>query len=255
MDDEYTTMTREQLIAALRGSSKASPSKPKAPPREFLKCEFVPVRASQQPCTEGPPFNEVGFCKKHAKTLQSKRALEKLVPKDEPLAIEEEPPVVEEVRKPSTRLLPKAEPKATPKRPPTPESDEAEESEEEKTPPPPKKKTSLKPKVQKVTVFRNAWNRIEEPKTHMVFDIRTNMVYGVQLKNGSIRPLGPADVEICDRNEWGYILGAGEDDESSEGGESGSEEESEEEIPGTGEGESEEEEGSEEESEEEIASD
>lgn len=200
-------LTKEQLLSLLKNKEEEE-----ILTSEPSKCIYKPVRGNQKECTSNAstPF---GFCKKHSRTVQAKKAREKWEELNKP---KEEP---------STELL--VEPEETEKEVALEEKEISLEKKEftgdsvekrlakleketkalkTRKAPTHIKKGSKKPVIRKKTITPNIWGRYEDPETHIVFDPKAKgtFAYGVQAKNGDLLGLGPREILICQNNGWNF---------------------------------------------------
>ena len=82
----------------------------------------------------------------------------------------------------------------------------------------PLKSSKKSSKVRRKYIRANIWGRYEDPDSHICFDPKTRVAYGVQAKNGEVVALSPHHIAICEKNGWEY--NAPYDDESSDSDES-----------------------------------
>ena len=74
----------------------------------------------------------------------------------------------------------------------------------QKTSPPIIKK--LVEKVQNIHIKRNKFNNFEHEETSLVFNNKTQKVYGKQNPDGSISDLTPEDINLCNKYKFAYYI-------------------------------------------------
>jgi len=174
------------------------------------RCIFRALRGPKMVCESN--FTEpYGFCSKHLKTVTGQNAIkqwetinvQKVTPKDnnyvpldtsegsvrstqEPI---EEVDVSDEVEAEQDLTSDVSEDEELPS-----DSSEAEGSSsgEEVTVP--------------MRIRKNKWGNYEHTDTHIVFDIKSRLAYGIQHKNGDIYSLDSDSIKICTKNGWGYFV-------------------------------------------------
>jgi len=218
-----SSLTKEQLLELLRLKEESESN------NVTERCKFMPLRGAKVPCTENST-TPYGFCKKHSRTVQSKRAKEEwemvhVEKQKEPEPVEEPEPAEEKIPPQLPNIV---------------------------------EKKSVK-QIKTKTIRKNYWGRYEDPVTGICFDKDTREAYGVQDRvTGRIKPLSKEHISICNKKGWKYYVPTVDeespDEESEE--ESSEDEESEEESgDSSGSSEKSEEEDSDEESEEEDSGD
>ena len=177
-----------------------------------------------------------GFCSKHSRTVQAKRAKDAYdlehAEQEEPV----QPPLEEEV----VEQVPVSKPKVVVKKPKQPSS-EAKKSKAVVKQKPAKKASTLKAETKRVqtqivdsetvkpsrstgaksktsvidkggkkavkrTIRRNYWGNFEDSETGIVFNAEEKCAIGVQHKSGRILPLGDVHIELCKRFRWKYTV-------------------------------------------------
>lgn len=198
------------------------------------KCQYKPTRINQPDCNE-QVVTSYGFCKKHSKTVQAKRAQEQYENEqlkiqsesnkilDEPPSSENPPPLRDERSEPQSELREKQAPSTAPKKLK------------------PFTEGTAKPVIRKKIIRPNAWGRFEDPDTHILFNPIGKYAYGVQEKNGTTAPLTEKHIEICKRNGWDYVESVEESENNETESESENESEDEEELETASDSESEDE--------------
>ena len=255
---DYSNLSNEELVALLKNNEGSARNVPTANVEDaplFGQCQFKPSRPKNAPqCVDGATTS-YGFCKKHSRTVQAKKARDlheanQLIAEiEEERGIEEKlPPVTEiegglhnERETPIALLTPK---KTTVSKPKTPEKSKvaakkaatkakktaarsASQPDTGKSPVQEPKRGSRQPTTRRKTIRPNYWGRYEDPDTHIVFDPTTTCAYGVQEPTGRVTALKPEHVEVCQRNGWNYNIPYDSDDEEVSSDESeGSEDES-----------------------------
>ena len=285
--EDVSNLSREELIRLLQnkkeGETKSQETNRKISRNDSSSskvghsssCLYKPIRANQKPC-EDPSDTPWGYCKKHKKTAQSRKAedvyreqrekeeAEKQVDDEtrgkriaetiiselddelNRLDSEDEEQISQDMEKVQIRkrLNEQRVKTSTGKK-------EHPQKSKPKTPSRPvAKKVVKKPVTRKKILRRNLWGRFEDNETHILFDPKTRCAYGVQDPTGAVHSLSGYHISVCKKNGWNYTVCEESSSEESSSEESSSEEESEEEE----EEESEEEESEEEESEEEESS-
>ena len=213
---DYENLSKEELIKMLKlgKSDNSKLSQNILTDNTGKACIFKPTKTGIDPCKE-PVCTDWGFCKKHSKTIQARKAQEVY-----------EASIIQKSN--STKHSFQNEQKK-------PDSYES-----------PKKHAPI---VRKKHIGPNKWGRFEDPDTHIVFDPRTVCAYGVQEPNGKIICLTPKHIAICEKNKWKYTKPVKDSDEESD--EESSSENSDEDAQNEEEEDEEEEEEEEEEDEEE----
>lgn len=182
-------------------------------------CKYTPLRSNQPPCTELSVSNW-GFCKKHSRTVQAKRAEEKWESENTP-----QPPATSVVDPDADKLkgdddameqLAKANARrAKPVRARVQEEVVQKTTARKKVAEAPTNvKGVRKPTIQKKVIRPNFWGRFEDTETHIVFDPTTKTAYGIQDPTGKVIALSAKHIAICVRNGWNY--NAPDDDEDEE---------------------------------------
>lgn len=245
---EFSQLSKEEQEAILRMRKKMTKTKeskivddsPKESDNALVEiCKYVAGKGGKEKCVDhsATPY---GFCKKHSRTVQAKKAREeyecttatcsttpsidsspeipekvKPVAKDSgkkvasKQAVDEEPP-----KKTTKQVAPVKEEIKKPTKQPAPVKEE--------TPKKITKQTNGKPQPLHKEVIRskkihpNHWGRFEDPVTHIVFDKNTKEAYGIQEPSGKVSALKQEHVQICIRNKWNYNLPYASDDEESE---------------------------------------
>lgn len=156
-------------------------------------CKYLPSRGDKTPCIEeaNTPY---GFCKKHSRTIQAKKAKEEYEAKYE----EPEADVPRELT------------------PPLPTT----------RPPPMLSSTKKDPQKKKRIIKKNKWGRFMDPDTNIVFDPSTKEAYGVQMADGMLRSLGNEEIALCIKRGWNYYVtpeDSGDEDDSDDDSEEESE--------------------------------
>ena len=209
MDD----LTKEELISLLK--TKEEKESEESPSPE--KCIYKPVRGNQTECTSNAT-TPYGFCKKHSRTVQARKAREKWEELNKP----PEPPKEEELQQetPPKEVSEKVEERLSRLEKQT----KALSKKKKQT-----RKGERKPVVRKKVITPNMWGRYEDPETHIVFDptAKKTFAYGVQAKNGDLLGLGPREISICKNNGWDYADPVTGDSESEGDSEDSSESEGE----------------------------
>lgn len=197
---DLSSLSREQLLNLLQ--KKEEDKTEDAVPKEESLCQFKPTRVNQKKCVE-KAHTEWGFCKRHSRTVQAKKAKEEWerVQKTLEDTKKEEPKVVEE-------------PQVLDKSPEKPVEKDNEKPSDKSV-----EKPKTKKKIRKKIIKPNCYGRYEDKDSHIVFHPGTKSAYGVQMPNGDVGKLTPNHIAICKKHGWPYT-----DIESS------SEEESEEEY-------------------------
>lgn len=135
---------------------------------EETSCKFIPTRRNQKTC-KSKVTTPYGYCTRHSKSVQAKKA---------------------KLKYEAEQSKESEEPEPTPPRTPSPVVEEPE----------PKTKTVRR----KRRIGPNKWGRFEDPKTHIVFDPHTKVAYGLQSPTGKILQLTEKEIKICERNGWSY---------------------------------------------------
>jgi hypothetical protein len=185
-------------------STKKSNLDAKKEEPDYGVCVYIAGRGDKKPCIDvaATPY---GFCMKHVRTVQAKKAME----------------VYElEKNKQPTKVVPtetvtksnNAKPKAQPTPSPTPAKKQAAVSNikaSQKSVATGERKDIIRTKK----IYVNHWGRYEDPETHIVFDRNTKEAYGIQDSSGKVSALKPTHVELCKRNGWDYNLPYDDDDD------------------------------------------
>lgn len=200
------------------------------------KCMYKAVRKPGVDCDQ-VATTDWGFCSKHSRTVQAKRAkdaydLEHAV-KEEPEPVEEvvekeqveEPILVQQtvkkkapVQKQPTAVVKKS--KASVQRQPVKKSPalktEVNRIKTQLAPPASKRSTGAQSKTSvinkggkktvKRTILRNYWGNFEDSETGIVFNAEEKCAIGVQHESGRIMPLRDVHIEICKRLRWNYTV-------------------------------------------------
>jgi hypothetical protein len=74
----------------------------------------------------------------------------------------------------------------------------------QKTSPPIIKK--LVEKIQNIHIKRNKFNNFEHEETSLVFNNKTQKVYGKQNPDGSVSDLTPEDINLCNKYKFAYYI-------------------------------------------------
>lgn len=201
-------------------------------------CNYVAGKGNKEKCAENSE-TPYGFCKKHSRTVQAKKAKEEY---EISSIIDSTTPVEEDTPKKKV-LNKKTEPiEEEPKKKSTKKAETIEEPKKKvvskepvKEEPPKKKVVDKKPEPVKKSIDKkqtpdphhreivrskkihpNHWGRYEDPVSHIVFDKNTKEAYGVQQSSGKVSALKPEHVQICIRNKWNYNLPYGSDEDESD---------------------------------------
>ena len=168
------------------------------------RCIFRALRGPKMVCESN--FTEpYGFCSKHLKTITGQNAIkqweivnvQKVTPKDKdyvPLSDPDPEPTVEEA---TISDADEDQDLTSDNSDDGLSSDEASEAEgsssgDEVTVP--------------MRIRKNKWGNYEHLDTHIVFDIKSRLAYGVQHKNGDIYSLDNDSINTCTKNGWGYYV-------------------------------------------------
>lgn len=225
---DYSNLSREELLALVQGNNKTT-----KPVEDFGICQFQPSRPKNAPqCTEDAT-TPYGFCKKHARTVQAKKAKDAYEANVLIEEIEAEKGVSKESKLPHVPATPEQVQQVIESEPePEPEPEVVEKAKTSPLKQPPRRqqptttkqspRTSKKPvgtrqpAIRKKIIRMNHWSRFEDTDTHIVFDPTTKCAYGIQEPTGRVSALKPEHVEICQRNGWNYNVPYNSDDESEE---------------------------------------
>lgn len=210
---------------------------------EKTKCMYKAVRKPNTAC-ETPATTDWGFCSKHSRTVQAKKAKDEYellhpvvedvqpVVEDEaakqPVHPAEDPPqIVEKHVKQSLKQVSKK--RAQPVKPRPTKTDigsttssstskstlssemgrlQTQVKSGRKSSTGAKSKTSVVDKggkkVVRRTICRNFWGNYEDSETGIVFNHTEKCAIGVQHGSGRILPLGDVHIETCKRHGWAY---------------------------------------------------
>ena len=222
---DYSNLSKEELLEMLR-KQQNNVIEENDDVESTLTCRYKSTAKKNPKTCDEPAITVYGFCKKHSKTIQAKKAREEW----ESLNTKSQQPPPPKVEEPP----PPPEPEPAPEPEPEPEPEPAPPPVHTPTPKPVQKKVVKKqqPVVRKKTIRPNHWGRYEDPDTHILFNPVTKCAYGVQDPTGKILPLTHGHVLICKKNRWNYneILTddyESEDEESEEEDEDEDEEEDE----------------------------
>lgn len=250
---DIENLSKEELIALLKLQKSSEKKKPLGYNFEGI-CKYTAGKGKTE-CTEeaSTPY---GFCKKHVRTVQAKKAKDEYdtaqskLPVIKESVVKSETVTTEDVKEKTVKKskittpkevkdIPKGkkEPKVTfnpkevihkkdiPKKD-IPKKVSSKGKNSQKAVP---KNTSKKiPAARSKTILPNFWGNYEDTETKIVFDPKTKEAIGVQEKGGSVSALKPEHVAICSRNGWNYILpysaeeSAEESDDESSGSAGGS---------------------------------
>jgi len=248
---DLSSLTREQLLELLKQKDveEKQPIPEQHPSLIGKPCHFRPTRSNQKQCT-GISITDWGFCKRHSRTVQAKRAREIWEAQDSKEEQIEEVPIVY----PPAKIVEPVQPPAPvqPTIPVQPISTDIDEEitqltaqiknvdiEENKS----KKKaakTLVRPQVEMTSKTKkprrkrqiktkkikpNHFGRYEDTDSHIVFEPASKRAYGVQLPNGDLGALTANHIAICNKNGWGYVppVSSSEEEEEYESDETSSE--------------------------------
>ena len=179
-------------------------------------CLYVPGKPKGAPQCTSPSETPYGYCKKHCKTVQARKAQEDY----EAEHFLDEPDVGEKASIVKTLVSEEVKPVATIPQPVV--VDQLEKAMKTQIQPIPKsvvtqpqqvkKEHTATPFIRRKTIRPNYWGRYEDPDTHIVFDPKTKTAYGVQEKSGRVGSLFREHIAICNKNKWKYA--AAEEEES-----------------------------------------
>ena len=244
---EFSQLSKEEQEAILRMRKKATKPKESKTPQDSPKesdnalveiCKYVAGKGGKEKCVDnsGTPY---GFCKKHSRTVQAKKAREEYESNNcttatcsttttEVLPASEIQEKVKAVSKDSGKKIASEEPSKKNTKQPAPVKEEIKNPKKqlvavkEETP----KKITKQPSgdsqsfhkevIRSKKIHPNHWGRFEDPVTHIVFDKNTKEAYGIQEPSGKVSALKQEHVQICIRNKWNYNLPYASDDEESE---------------------------------------
>ena len=246
---DLSSLSKEQLLQLLqqkeaaeqlqsqgippRSAAAVAAASPKKESAVGGPCHYRPVRSNQGACTD-PAMSEWGFCKKHSRTVQARKACEKweaenAPPQASPIAspvqaVSQPPPistgttrvdldaeldrlegeVLEEEDVDAMEQLARANAKKTrPVRSRVQEEISPAKSGGRRAKAS-RPKAARKPAVRKKVIRPNFWGRFEDTETHIVFDPTTKCAYGVQDATGKVLALTAKHITICERNGWNY---------------------------------------------------
>lgn len=230
--EDFSALSREQLIALLKQKEGDDVQPPPSKPTLVGKpCHFRPSRSNQKPCND-TSITEWGFCKRHSRTVQAKKARERWElensqkeeePEKEPVVYPPPPQTPTEVTPlPPTETVPETPVSTNIEKEVSQMAEKLEnvdiDKEEEKKSKKKAAKTKVRPRIEMTTkrqrkkpvvkrkkIRPNYWGRYEDTDTHIIFDPLSKKAYGVQLPGGGVGALTPNHIAICNKNGWPYI--------------------------------------------------
>ena len=226
---DLSSLSKEELLTLLaaKGVTQAPASAPlqeEQSSQEKLvsqdRCKYKPLKGDAKQCPE-PVTTSYGYCKKHSRTVQAKKAKEEFDAANQKPQVEVKVDSVKEVEKENSKH--------------EDEVDDERDLELEKELRKMEEKVmrdegKKKPVKRKKIISPNKWGRFEDTETHIVFDPVKRCAYGVQdHKTGNVNALSKSHIDICKRNLWSYTVSSEyEDDDETDEEESEEESESEE---------------------------
>lgn len=249
---EFSQLSKEEQEVILRMRKKMSKPKELKTPQSSSKestqvsleiCKYVAGKGGKEKCADRSE-TPYGFCKKHSRTVQAKKAREEYEINECTTSTCSTTPSegkntqeISEKINPLTKEAPKKTKKQsapvkeeTPRKRVTPAKGEAhvpkkfakqsvlvEEQPKKITKKPTSESQSLhKEVIRSKKIHPNHWGRFEDPVTHIVFDKNTKEAYGIQEPSGKVSALKQEHIQICIKNKWNYNLPYASDDEDEE---------------------------------------